>query len=167
MAGKQAAAAAQRILGAMPDWGHAIAQLNAVVAERMGVTLSDLDCLDALNKHGPATASTLARFVDLTSGSVSRMIDRLDAAGCIKRVQDPHDRRKVLIEPTADGLERVRSYYASLAACTLDDLAEFTEAELAVVQRFIDKARESTNAELTRLRKASSIRPGNKKDSAR
>lgn len=145
-------AAAREILAAMPDWGHAVSQLNALVAERMGVTPSDLDCLDALNKHGPATASTLARFVDLTSGSVSRMIDRLDAAGCVKRVPDPGDRRKVLIEPTPSGLARVRSYYAGLAACTLDDLAGFTDAELAVIQRFIGKALQSTTAELTRLR---------------
>ena len=136
----------------MPDGGHAFSQLNALVAERMGVTLSDLDCLDALNRHGPATASALARFVDLTLGSVSRMIDRLDAADCIKRVPDPGDRRKALIEPTASGLARVRSYYAGLAACTLDDLAGFTEAELAEIQRFIDKTRQSTTAELTRLR---------------
>jgi DNA-binding MarR family transcriptional regulator len=81
----------------------------------MGVTVGDLDCLQTLNQHGPATASTLARHVE--SGSVSRMIDRLDAAGFINRVH------------------------------------EFTEAELAVVQRFIDKAGESTTAELTRLRK--------------
>lgn len=148
-------AATRRILAAMPDWGHAIAQLNALVAERMGVTVSDLDCLDALNKHGPATASALARHVDLTSGSVSRMIDRLDAAGCVRRVPDPHDRRRVLIEPTTDGLARVRSYYDGLAAGTLDDLADFTEDELAVVQRFIDRSRASTTAELDRLRAAS------------
>lgn len=152
MAGKRAAAAAQRVLAVMPDWGHAVSQLNALVADRMGVTLSDLDCLDALNKHGPATATELGRFVDLTSGSVSRMIDRLEAAGCVTRVQDPHDRRRVLIEPTADGLDRVRSYYAGLAACTLDDLTEFTEAELGVIQRFVERARDSTTAELNRLR---------------
>lgn len=136
----------------MPDWGHAISQLNAAIAERMGVTLSDLDCLDALNKNGPATASALAHHVHLTSGSVSRMIDRLDAAGCIRRVPDPHDRRKTLIEPTPDGLKRVASYYDGLAACTLDDLSEFTEAELATIHRFITRSQTSTTTELTRVR---------------
>ncbi|MFD0900456.1 MarR family winged helix-turn-helix transcriptional regulator [Actinomadura sediminis] len=153
MGDEQSRTAAERVLAAMPDWGHAVAQLNALIAERMGVTTSDLDCLDALNKHGPATASTLVGRVGLTSGSVSRMLDRLDAAGCIRRRPDPADRRRVLIEPTAEGLEQVRSYYAGLAACTLDDLAEFTDEELAVVQRFIDKARRSTTDELARLRR--------------
>ncbi|QKW33482.1 MarR family transcriptional regulator [Actinomadura sp. NAK00032] len=153
MAGEHGASTAERVLAAMPDWGHAISQLNALIADRMGVTVSDLDGLDALAKHGPLTAAGLARHVDLTSGSVSRMIDRLDAAGCVERVRDSADRRRVLIEPTAEGLDRIRSYWAGLAACTLDDLAEFTEDELAVVRRFIAKARESTTTELNRLRR--------------
>jgi DNA-binding MarR family transcriptional regulator len=146
--------AAEQVLAALPDWGHLISQLNALIADRMGVTLSDLDGLHALATHGRATAAELGRHVDLTSGSVSRMIDRLDAAGCITRTRDPHDRRRVLIEPTADGLARVGDYWAGLGACTLDDLADFTDAELAVLLRFVQRARQSTAAELARLRTA-------------
>ncbi|WP_188991129.1 MarR family winged helix-turn-helix transcriptional regulator [Saccharopolyspora thermophila] len=144
--------AIRRVLAALPDWGNTTSQLNAEIAKRMGVTLSDLDCLHTLNKHGPATAADLAKRVGLTSGSVSRMIDRLDAAGCIERVRDPGDRRRVLIEPTAKGLERVRAYYAKLAAHTRDDLADFTDAELTAVLRFIQRVHDNSAAELARLR---------------
>lgn len=145
----------ERILAILPDWGHAITQLNALIAEHMGLTLSDLDCLDALVKHGPATAATLAEYVNLTSGSASRMIDRLDVAGCIKRVRDPDDRRRVLIEPTAEGIDRVRAYWAGLATGTRDNLADFTEAELAVLLRFFRRARDTTTAEVARLQTTS------------
>lgn len=57
------AGAADRVLAALPDWGNVTSQLNAEIAKRMGVTLSDLDCLHALNTHGPATAATLAHRV--------------------------------------------------------------------------------------------------------
>jgi DNA-binding MarR family transcriptional regulator len=144
--------AVERVLAVLPDWVNTLAQLNALIAERMGVSLSDLDCLHALNRDGPATASTLAGRVGLTSGSVSRMIDRLDAAGCIKRVRDPEDRRRVLIEPTAEGLDRVGAYYAGLTARTVADLAEFTETELAALLRFLERSRESAASELARLR---------------
>lgn len=143
---------AQRVLEALPDWGHVTTQLNAEVARRMGITLSDIDCLRALDRYGPATATALATHVGLTSGSVSRMIDRLDAAGWVKRVRDPGDRRRVLIELTSEGLERVWTCYARMAACTHEDLAGFTEAELAVVLRFIDLVRGSTGDTLARLR---------------
>jgi DNA-binding MarR family transcriptional regulator len=42
--------------------------------------------------------------IGLTPGSVSRMIDRLADAGCVRRVPDPHDRQRNLVEPTEAGL---------------------------------------------------------------
>jgi DNA-binding MarR family transcriptional regulator len=143
---------AGRVLATMPDWGHAIAQLNALIAARMGVTASDLDALDALAKHGPDTAASLAKRVDLTSGSMSRMIDRLVDAGCVRRTPDAVDRRRVLLEPTEEGLARVRSYWAGLGSYTLTYLEAFTTDELEVIQRFVDKARDSTVSELNRIR---------------
>lgn len=150
--GRAREAVVARVLTAMPEWGHAIAQLNALIAARMGVTASDLDALDALARHGPDTAASLAKRVDLTSGSISRMVDRLVAAGCVRRVPDATDRRRVLLETTEEGLARVRSYWAGLGTCTLTDLRAFTTDELEVIQRFLDKARDSTVSELDRLR---------------
>lgn len=140
------------MLAAMPDWGHAIAQLNALIAAKMGVAATDLDALDALARHGPDTAASLAKRVDLTSGSISRMIDRLVNVGCVRRIPDENDRRRVLLETTEEGLARVRSYWAGLATCTRSDLETFTTAELDIIQRFIDQARDSTISELDHLR---------------
>jgi DNA-binding MarR family transcriptional regulator len=141
-----------RVLAALPGWVDAIAQLNRLIAERMGVTPSDLSCLHALNQQGPATAAELARHVGLTPGSVSRMIDRLDAAGCIRRVSDPHDRRRVLIEPTSDGLARIAAYYAGLTARARDDLAVLGPDELSALLRFVERSEHSAIGELSRLR---------------
>ncbi|MDN5760146.1 MAG: MarR family transcriptional regulator, partial [Tomitella sp.] len=110
--------ATERVLAALPDWGNAIAQLNELIADRMGVVLRDLDCLHALNRGGPATTGELAARVGLTSGAASRMIDRLEDAGCARRVRDRADRRRVLVEPTEEGLARIRAYYDGLTTCT-------------------------------------------------
>ena len=143
-----------RVLAALPGWVDAVSQLNRLIAERMGVTASDLSCLHALNQQGPATAAELARRVGLTPGSVSRMIDRLDAAGCIKRTGDPGDRRRVLIEPTSDGLARIAAYYAGLTARAHDDLAVFRPDELSALLRFVERSQHSATEELARLRQA-------------
>lgn len=145
-------AAEERVLAALPSWVNAIAQLNRLIAERMGVSASDLDCLHVLNQRGPATAAELARQVGLTPGSVSRMIDRLDAAGCVKRTNDPHDRRRVLIEPTSDGLARIAAYYEGLTVRAHDDLSVFRPEELTALLRFVERSHHSALAELTRLR---------------
>ncbi|MGH3406759.1 MAG: MarR family winged helix-turn-helix transcriptional regulator [Streptosporangiaceae bacterium] len=141
-----------RVLAALPGWVDAISQLNRLIAERMGVTVSDLSCLHALNQQGPATAAELARHVGLTPGSVSRMIDRLDAAGCIRRVSDPHDRRRVLIEPTGGGLARIAAYYSGLTARARDDLAVLGPDELSALLRFVERSEHSAIGELSRLR---------------
>lgn len=144
----------ERVLETLPDWGNAIAQLNSLIAERMGVVLSDLDALHALNRGGPATAGELAIQVGLTSGSASRMVDRLEEAGCVRRVRDRGDRRRVLVEPTDEGLARVRAYYDRLTSRTRTDLADFTDAELATVCRFLGRSTGSVIGELARLRSA-------------
>jgi DNA-binding MarR family transcriptional regulator len=152
--GADAEAMIDRLLDTLPDWVSALIQLNGLIAERMGVVATDLQCLHALNRDGPTTASVLAERVGLTAGSVSRMIDRLDAAGCVTRVADPKDRRKVLIEPTAEGLARANAYYAGLTARTKQDLAAFDAGQLAALLRFVESGRESTMTEVRTLRSA-------------
>lgn len=63
------------------------------------------------------------------------------------RVRDPGDRRRVLIEPTTEGIDRVRAYWAGLATGTRDNLAESTETELAVLLRFVQRSRRLHHAE--------------------
>ncbi|MBO0883056.1 MAG: MarR family transcriptional regulator, partial [Mycobacterium sp.] len=136
----------------MPDWVTASVQLNGLIAERMGVVMSDFHCLHVLNRGGPTTAAALAQRVGLTPGSLSRMIDRLEAAGLVKRDPDPHDRRKTLIEPTADGLARISDYYAGLNAHTREVLADFTDDQLDSVLRFVETAHTATQDEIDHLR---------------
>ena len=47
------------------------------------------------------TAGQLAAEARLTSGSITAAIDRMERAGYVRRVADPEDRRRVLVEPTA------------------------------------------------------------------
>ncbi|WP_043635303.1 MarR family winged helix-turn-helix transcriptional regulator [Nonomuraea candida] len=136
---------------AIPTYAILVVRLNRVVADRLGVAETDVQCLHVLDRHGPATPGVLAKHVNLTSGSASRMIDRLVAAGCVRRVADPGDRRRVLIEPTQEGLERVREAYAGLIARTREDLDAFGADEIDAVLRFVRAAEHSTAAEIVRL----------------
>jgi DNA-binding MarR family transcriptional regulator len=137
---------------AVPSWAILVVQLNNVVAGRLGVIDTDVQCLHVLDRHGPTTPSVLAKQVNLTTGSASRMIDRLVAADCVRRVPDPGDRRRVLIEPTQQGLDRVTAAYAGLIARTRDGLAAFDEEELRAIVRFMRMSEHSTAAEIDRLR---------------
>ncbi|MEU9336281.1 MarR family transcriptional regulator [Streptomyces sp. NPDC048290] len=143
---------ADQIVGALPEWITQLIQINSLIAHRMGVVATDFHCLHALHQDGPATASVLAGRVGLTPGSTSRMIDRLADAGCVKRVPDPDDRRRIVIEPTEEGLDRITTYYAGLTARTHGDLADFDDDQLHTLLRFVESARDSAAVEVDRLR---------------
>lgn len=59
--------------------------------------------LGKLRKHGSpyrVSAGKLATELRLSSGAMTNRLDRMEAAGLIRRVPDPNDRRGTLVEPT-------------------------------------------------------------------
>src|SRR5216684_4723718 len=72
---------------------------HAAVADRMGVSVTDAKCRSILLQLGPMTAGALARHLGLTTGAVTGVIDRLERARLVRRVADPKDRRRVIVEP--------------------------------------------------------------------
>lgn len=72
----------------------------------------EFDVLATLRRQGdPYTLSptTLYRSLLLTSGAVSKRLDKLETAGLITRTPDPSDRRAWQISLTPLGLERLES----------------------------------------------------------
>src|SRR5262245_24811116 len=70
---------------------------SQVVAERFGLHTTDLECLDLIVMRGRTSAGELAAATGLTSGAMTALLDRLEAAGYIVRTPDPDDRRRHLI----------------------------------------------------------------------
>src|SRR4051794_19852631 len=85
---RQVSALAEQVVDRMPDWVQQLIRINSMVAVKMGVVMTDFHCLHVLQQGGPATPGALAARVGLTAGSATRMVDRLEAAGCVTRVPD-------------------------------------------------------------------------------
>ena len=51
----------------------------------------------------PRLGSKLAADLRLSSGAMTNRLDRLEAAGLIRRLPDPHDRRRTIVRPTELG----------------------------------------------------------------
>ena len=56
-------------------------------------------------EEGSASVSRLADAAVRTTGGMTKIVDRLERRGLVRRVPDPSDRRGVLIQITADGRE--------------------------------------------------------------
>lgn len=70
----------------------------------------EFDVLAALRRVGPPfalSAGAIAQATHVTSGTMTTRADRLLERGFITRFPDPHDRRGVQIQLTADGLDAV------------------------------------------------------------
>ncbi|WP_394614136.1 MarR family winged helix-turn-helix transcriptional regulator [Lentzea sp. JNUCC 0626] len=111
---------------------------HARVAEKMGLSATDEKCLDlAMRAEGPVTAGRIAELSGLSTGAVTGVIDRLERAGYVRRVRDPHDRRKVLVEVTPGDLEKLGAVFEVARQSMIEVLDQFTPAELEVIERYL------------------------------
>lgn len=83
------------------------------VNQSMDETLQEFDLdrrsfqlLGKLRRHGApyqVSAGKLAADLRLSSGAMTNRLDRMEAAGLVRRLPDPNDRRGTLVEPTKEG----------------------------------------------------------------
>ena len=83
---------------------------NQRIARAHGIRGDDLRVLFALRRLGPPfrlRPTELFRTLLVSSGTMTRLVDRLAVAGMVERVPDPADGRSALVALTARGLEVV------------------------------------------------------------
>lgn len=79
-------------------------RLLAAELRPLGVTPSQAEVLQVLADHQPLTLLGLGELlVCETGGSPSRLVDRLVAAGLVRRNTDPADRRQITLTLTEHG----------------------------------------------------------------
>jgi DNA-binding MarR family transcriptional regulator len=88
------------------------------LVEPHGVTVADYLVLATVRRSpgGRTLPSTICRVLGRTSGGMSLTLDRLAAAGRIRRGPDPADRRRVTVELTPEGLALARRVNDALHA---------------------------------------------------
>lgn len=85
------------------------------------------------------TAAELARGMDIDTGAMTRMLDRLQAKGLVARARSASDRRVVRLELTAEGL-KVAGQIPHLLADVLNlHLRDFEADELHMLMGFLQR----------------------------
>src|ERR1700740_2726949 len=106
---------------------------NQQVADRVGLRLTDMQCINVLELMGPSTPGELARSTGLTTGGVTGMLDRLEKAGYVKRVPNPRDRRSVLVRLNPTKFKKVQAFYGEINQRMAALLDETPDRELRSV----------------------------------
>lgn len=95
-----------------------------------------------LHKDGPQPQARLAEQLEIEPISVSRLVDRMEQAGWVRRTSDPQDRRVRVVEPTdraTASMARMRTVADEIYAEALDGLSPEDGARLmAMLRRLID-----------------------------
>ena len=118
---------------------------NQAIAERLGMSATDLHAINLLDIEGPITAGRLAELMGLTTGAVTGVLDRLERAGLVRREADPADRRRVVARLVPAGMERVRSAFLAVGTGVQDLYAGYDDAQLGLLVDYTER-----NAEIAR-----------------
>jgi len=109
---------------------------SQTVADRAGISSSDMDCLDFLNLEGRVTAGRLAEVTGLTTGAITGVIDRLERAGLVRRERDGEDRRKVFIAIEAENVAKIGRLCEPMQRAVKKEWEAYSDAELKLLLRF-------------------------------
>jgi DNA-binding MarR family transcriptional regulator len=122
---------------------------DEAVADAIGINRTDLRCLDVIQRDGPVSAGRLAADTGLTTGAITSVLDRLERAGFARRVPDPSDRRRVLVEMRPEAMQG--GFYEEHAAHGERAFRRYTEAELELLLGFVREGRELNEREAAKL----------------
>jgi DNA-binding MarR family transcriptional regulator len=124
-----------------------------MVATRLGINSTDLECLGVIEARGGATAGELATATELTTGAITGVLDRLERAGLVRRRRDRDDRRRVNVVFTDKARAQVAAHYGPLGRAADALVSSYSDAEVALLIDYFSRSREMMQAEIARLRK--------------
>ncbi|MDG4785152.1 MarR family transcriptional regulator [Micromonospora sp. WMMD1102] len=110
----------------------------------------------------PVTPGDLRAELNFSSGSVTGVVDRLEAAGHVYRDRDTADRRKIFLRYAEPGAAVARDFFAPLARRTEQVMRNFSDQELELVQRFLSSMVETTREHRDELRAGAPTPPRNR-----
>ncbi|WP_454295103.1 MarR family winged helix-turn-helix transcriptional regulator [Salana multivorans] len=116
---------------------------NERVARQHGLLVTDLQALHLLVlRDDVRTPRQIADVTGMPTSTVTKLINRLEAAGYLRRSADPRDRRRTLLEIVPENIASLTALYGR-ADHALDALGDrFTSEELSVVIRYLDAVSE-------------------------
>ena len=159
MSSKRRQAALDALNREVRGWQADQELFDSTVIELAGLNRTDWRCLDILGTRGPMTAGQLAAAVRLTTGAVTSVLDRLEAAGLVRRIRDTQDRRRVIVEVTDELARQGAPVYGPLIADAAEAHAVFDVDELEVITRFIQIERELLAKHTERI---AALKPGDR-----
>lgn len=108
----------------------------------LGLGDSDFRVLEALLHKGPLPVNVIGEKVDLTTGSITTAVDRMEAKWLVVRKNHPEDRRVRIVELTPKGrrlIEKAYSQHEAVMERAMKHLSRENRVELVDLLKRLGK----------------------------
>lgn len=132
---------AMALIGRIERLAELLDGVFAPTLARYGITRGDFDVLATLRRSGKPyrlTPTALSRAMMISSGGTTKRLDRLERRGLVARLDDPHDRRGVVVALTPKGVRLVDDAVTAHVADEQRVVAPLSKAERKTLVRLLD-----------------------------
>ena len=116
----------------------AMSRLMVAFSRAVGISVPEMLALEHLGVDGSLGPSELARRLQMTTGAVTALVDRLEASGHAVRAPHPSDRRRVVITRTQKADEDVMEEVAPMAKEIFELAESLSDEQRQAVGGFLD-----------------------------
>lgn len=129
----------------------AVERFVDAAAARYGINRNDQRCLELLDRAGPMTAGELSDAAGLSPAAVTKVVDRLTAAGYVERTRTAQDRRRVIIATTAAEQRLAGEVFGPLVRDGMALLGELDDDTLQTLHGLLTRAADLNRAHAARV----------------
>jgi DNA-binding MarR family transcriptional regulator len=129
----------------------AVVLFHEAVAERLGLRAADHRALGLISRAGRLSAGELAQLTGLSPGAVTGLVDRLEAAGHVRRDRDPADRRRVVVVPAAGAGPDLSGLFTDLTAAMGALVGDYDEHQAWAIRDYLHRTIEVLREQTRKL----------------
>ena len=133
-----------RVVRELEEVGAMAEALVASVAQPHGLSHASLNALAVIEGHGgPMSVGDVSASMHITSGTMTGVLDTLVRNGYVKRLADPEDRRRVLVDVTPRAQAVLNELLPEVVQSATATMAPFDDAQLEELLVILGAVREA------------------------
>lgn len=144
----------KKVFSLTREYGMSSVMLRNAVSRKLGLNITDMECLSLLSVKGLSSPTELARYTGMTTGAATTMLDRLETAGFITRKPNPNDRRGVVVAVNTLSTKKMGTVFAGAQAAQKSVIESYSPDELQTIVDFLERITQSVTTQADVLSKS-------------
>lgn len=116
--------------GAISEFLRAMDSVRKAVSVEAGLTANELRAMSRIAETDGVTPRSLADDLELTTGAITAITNGLVKRGLIRRIEQDHDRRSLLLHLTDSGHSVMEAAYKQFQAALTSAAAPLDDAQV-------------------------------------